>query len=126
MEPRRPSTSGPYDRRVPFLQPTFLAAILVFAFLALIPTRHLVQRGASAGAATAYFLTLWLLSLTILSSGGRLRILVPVVLFMALAPYFHVRDGIDRLLGRPPRPEKPRMKNVTPDEDEFRGTGATT
>jgi hypothetical protein len=37
-----------------------------------------------------------------------------------------VRDGIDRLLGRPPRPVKPRMKNVTPDEDEFRGTGATT
>ena len=126
MEPRRSSTSRPYDRHVPLLQPTFLAAILVFAFLALIPTRHLVQRGASAGAATAYFLTLWLLSLAILASGGRLRILLPIALFMALAPFFHVREGIDRLLGRPPRPVKPRMKNVTPDEDEFRGTGATT
>jgi hypothetical protein len=125
MEPRRPSTLAPYDRSVPFLQPTFLAAILVFAFLALIPTRHLVQRGVSAGAATAYFVTLWLLSLAILSSGGRLRILLPIALFMALAPFFHVRDGIDRLLGRPPRPVKPRMKNVTPDESEFRGSGTT-
>lgn len=125
MEPRRPSTWAPYDRSVPFLQPTFLAAILVFAFLALIPTRHLVQRGVSAGAATAYFLTLWLLSLAILASGGRLRILLPLALFMALAPFFHVRDGIDRLLGRPPRPVKPRMKNVTPDESEFRGSGTT-
>ncbi|MEX2011743.1 MAG: hypothetical protein WEF51_05865 [Chloroflexota bacterium] len=111
---------------MPFLPPALVAAILVVALLALIPTRRLFQRGASAGLVAGYFLALWLLGLAIVATGARARILLPVILVLAVLPYFHLRDGIDRLLGRPPRPVSPPVKNVTPPEDEVGETGGTT
>lgn len=111
---------------MPFLPPALVAAILVLALLALIPTRRLFQRGASGGLVALYFLALWLLGLVMVASGGRARILLPVVLVLAVLPYVHLRDGIDRLLGRPPRLVPPPVKNVTPPEDEVRETGGTT
>jgi len=111
---------------VPFLPPALLAAILVLALLALIPTRRLFQRGASGGLVAAYFLALWLLGLAVVATGARARILLPVILILAVLPYVHIRDGIDRLLGRPPRPVAPPVKNVTPPEDEVRETGGRT
>ncbi len=108
---------------MPFLPPALIAAILVLALLALIPTRRLFQRGASAGLVAAYFLALWLIGFVVVATGGRARILLPVILVLAVLPYFHLRDGIDRLLGRPPRPVAPPIKNVTPPEDEVRQAG---
>jgi hypothetical protein len=110
---------------VPFLPPALVAAILVLALLALIPTRRLFQRGTSAGLVAAYFLALWLIGFVVVATGGRARILLPVILVLAVLPYFHLRDGIDRLLGRPRRPVAPPIKNVTPPEDEVRETGGT-
>lgn len=94
-----------------------MAAILVLALLALIPTRRLFQRGASSGVVAAYFLALWLLGLAMVATGGRARILVPVIIVLAVLPYVRIRDGIDRLLGRPPRPTPPPIKNVTPPDE---------
>lgn len=90
----------------------------MLALLVLIPTRRLFLRGASGAAVAGYFLTLWMLGLVILATGGRARILLPVLLVVAIAPYFHIREGIDRLLGRPPRPRPPPIKNVTPPEEQ--------
>lgn len=102
---------------MPFLPPALVAAILVLALLALIPTRRLFQRGASSGLVAAYFLALWLLALAMVATGARARILVPVILVLAVLPYFHIREGVDRLLGRPPRPTRPPIKNVTPPDE---------
>jgi membrane protein implicated in regulation of membrane protease activity len=110
---------------VPLLPPALVAVLLVLALLALIPTRHLFRRGASGGLVAGYFLALWLLGVAVVATQGRARILLPVVLVLAVVPYFHLRDGIDRLLGRPPRQPAPPVKNVTPPEDEIHDTGAT-
>ncbi|MDQ2966402.1 MAG: hypothetical protein M3R57_11195 [Chloroflexota bacterium] len=103
---------------MPLLSPALVAAVLVLALLALIPTRRLFQRGASGGFVAGYFLALWLLGLVILATPGRARILLPVLAVLALVPYLHLREGIDRLLGRPPRPTRPPIKNVTPPEEK--------
>jgi hypothetical protein len=120
MEPQRPPIAATYASYVPFLPPALVAAILVLALLALIPTRRLFQRGASSGLVALYFLALWLVGLAMVATGGRARILLPVIVVLAVLPYLHLRDGIDRILGRPPRPIAPPVKNVTPPEDEAR------
>jgi hypothetical protein len=117
MEPRRPRARATYSSPVPLLPPALIAAVLVLALLALIPTRRLFRRGASAGAVAGYFLSIWMLGLLILAVPGRARLLLPIVLVLAVVPYINVREGIDRLLGRPPRPPRPPMKNVTPPEE---------
>jgi hypothetical protein len=117
MELRRPGAQATYSSVVPLLPPALIAAILVLALLALIPTRRLFQRGASAGAVAGYFLAVWILGLAIVAAPGRARLLLPVVIVLAVLPYLHVREGIDRLLGRPPRPPRPPMKNVTPPDE---------
>jgi len=117
MEPQRPPVAATYSSSVPLVPPVLVAAILVIAFLALIPTRHLFQRGASSGLVAGYFLALWLLGLVALATPGRARLFVPVILVLAIVPYLHIREGIDRLLGRPPRPRRPPIKNVTPPEE---------
>ena len=111
------AVAATYPCSVPLLPPALLAAIIVLALLALIPTRRLFQRGASGGLIAAYFLALWLLGLAMVATGARARILVPVIVVLAILPYVHVRDGIDRLLGRPPRPTRPPIKNVTPPDE---------
>jgi hypothetical protein len=107
-----------YSSAVAVLSPALVAVLLVLALLALIPTHRLFQRGASAGMVAAYFLALWLLGLVVFANPGRARIMLPVILVLAIAPYLHLREGIDRLLGRPPRPVAPPMKNVTPADDD--------
>lgn len=102
---------------MPILPPALVAAILLVALLALIPTRHLFRRGASAGFVTGYYIALLLIGLVMVASQGRLRILLPVLIVLAVVPYLHIGEGIDRLLGRPPRPTRPPMKNVTPPEE---------
>jgi hypothetical protein len=126
MEPQRLPMAATYPSSVPFLPPALVAAILVLALLALIPTRRLFQRRASGGLVAAYFLALWLLGLAMVATGARARILVPVIVVLAVLPYVHLRDGIDRLLGRPPRPVAPPVKNVTPPEDDIRESGGRT
>lgn len=102
---------------MPILPPALVAAILVLALLALIPTRRLFQRGASASFVAGYFFALWLIGLVIVATQGRARILVPVMIVLAVVPYLHLREGIDRVLGRPPRPTRPPIKNVTPPDE---------
>ncbi|HEY7590221.1 MAG TPA: hypothetical protein VH723_04465 [Candidatus Limnocylindrales bacterium] len=102
---------------MPLVPPALIAVILVVAFLALIPTRHLYGRGASSTSVASYFLAVWLVGLGIVLAPGMARLLVPLEVVLVIAPYVHLRDGIDRLLGRPPRPVKPPMKNVTPRDE---------
>lgn len=118
MGPPRSPAPATYSSSVPLLPPALVAAVLVLALLALVPTRRLFQRGASGVAVAGYFISLWLLGLVILAAPGRARILLPVLLVVGIAPYFHIREGIDRLLGRPPRPPRPPIKNVTPPDEQ--------
>lgn len=117
MEPRRPMARATYSSPVPILPPALVAAVLLLALLALIPTRHLFRRGASTGFVTGYYLALLVVGLVVVATQGRARILLPIMIVLAVVPYLHIREGIDRLLGRPPRPTRPPMKNVTPPEE---------
>lgn len=93
---------------------TILLLALVLALLAIIPTRRLTLRGASPFTVGVYFLAIWLLSLAIVAAPGRPRLLLPVVVILALLPFVTWRQGLDRLLGRPPRAVRPPPRNVTP------------
>jgi hypothetical protein len=102
--------------------PLLLVAILL-AVIAVIPTRRLAIRGASNLVIAAYFAALWLSALAIVAAPGRSRILVPVVVVLAIVPFVTLRDGLDRLMGRPPREVSPPPRNVTPPDATGAGTG---
>lgn len=102
---------------MPILPPALVAAVLLLALLALIPTRRLFRRGASAGFVTGYYVALLLIGLVLVATQGRARFLLPIMIILAVVPYLHLREGIDRLLGRPPRPTRPPIKNVTPPDE---------
>ena len=109
---------------------TILLAGLV-ALLVLIPTRRLQLAGWKRESLTTYYLATWLLGSVVAATPGPARFLVPFLIVAYIAPFVTVRDGIDRLLGRPPRPRpgpdpvggpaEPRpMKDVTPPESRDR------
>jgi hypothetical protein len=101
----------PYDHGV--LAPGVLAIILVTALLALIPARRLYLSGQSTMVVTAYFGVLWLLGVLIALGPGRSRLFVPLILVLYIVPFITWRAGLDRLLGRTPRPST-QPRNVTP------------
>ena len=103
------------------LPPVLLAAILVVGLLALAPTRRLYIGGHSPMAIAGYFLTLWLIGIALVMTGGFLRILLPLLVVLYVLPFVTWRQGFDRLRGRPPRDDRPPPRNVTPpDRDEAR------
>ncbi|MBF8289689.1 MAG: hypothetical protein HW391_657 [Chloroflexi bacterium] len=107
------------------MSPTTIALVGLVALLVLLPTRRLQLAGWSRQSLTAYFLGLWLLGSLVAALPSPARFLIPLLLVIYLAPFVTLRDGINRLLGRPPRApdqdapaERPPVKNITPPGDQ--------
>ena len=104
------------------LAPPWLLAIgLVIGLLVLIPARRLQAAGLSSGAIGLYALLLWALAMLVAIRPGATRLLIPLLLVAALAPFLASPDTIRRVLRRPPAtpgpPIRPPMKNVTPPDE---------
>lgn len=113
------------------MSPTAVLLVGLVALLVLIPTRRLFLAGWKRQALTTYYLAVWLLGSVVAAMPAPARFLVPILIVAYLAPFVTVRDGIDRLLGRPRRPgpgpgsvggptERRPMKDVTPPEQRER------
>jgi hypothetical protein len=111
------------------MSPTTVLLVGIVALLVLIPTRRLMIAGWKREALTTYYLAMVLLGLVVAVMRGPATFLVPILLVAYLAPFVTLRDGIDRLLGRPRRqdgdpvdaPAPPRpMKDVTPPDQQDR------
>jgi len=114
------------------MSPTTILLVGLVALLVLIPTRRLQIAGWKREALTTYYLAVWLLGAVVAAMPSPARFLVPILIVAYLAPFVTLRDGIDRLLGRPrggrgetgvggpgagPGVEpRPPMKDVTPPE----------
>lgn len=83
------------------MSPTTLALAGLVALLVLLPTRRLQLAGWRRESLTAYFLTVWLLGAVVAAMPAPAKFLIPLLLVMYLAPFVTLRDGLDRLLGRP-------------------------
>jgi len=110
---------------------TTILLVGLVALLVLIPTRRLQLAGWKRESLTTYYLAVWLLGSVVAAMPAPARFLVPFLIVAYIAPFVTVRDGIDRLLGRPPRPrpgpdpvdgpdEHRPMKDVTPPEPRER------
>ena len=111
------------------MSPATLLLVGLVALLVLIPTRRLQLAGWKREALTTYYLAVWLLGFVVAALPAPARFLLPILIVAYLAPFVTVRDGFDRLLGRPRRPgpgsvggpTEPRpMKDVTPPEQRER------
>jgi hypothetical protein len=98
--------------------PFILGIVLVAGLLALAPTRRMYTSGRSNGATATYFLAVWLLGILIAFAPRTARLLLPILVVLYVVPFINWRAGLDRLVGRPARPVRPPMKNVTPPADE--------
>jgi len=83
------------------MSPTTLALAGLVALLVLLPTRRLQLAGWRRESLTAYFLTVWLLGAVVAAMPAPAKFLIPLLLVTYLAPFVTLRDGLDRLLGRP-------------------------
>ncbi len=111
------------------MSPTSIALAGLVALLVLIPTRRLQLAGWRRESMTTYFVAVWLLGTAVAAIPTPAKFLIPLLLVAYLAPFVTLRDGLDRLLGRPRvdrgapgptagGPAEPRpMKDVTPPED---------
>ena len=127
---RHPSRS---PRTIPAMSPTTLALVGLVALLVLIPTRRLQLAGWRRESLTTYFLAVWLMGVAVAAMPAPARFLIPLLLVAYLAPFVTLRDGLDRLLGRPrvdrgkagpadggsADPRRP-MKDVTPPDERDR------
>jgi len=107
------------------MSPLTIALVGLVALLVLIPTRRLQLAGFRREWLTTYFLSLWLLGALVAAMPAPARFLVPILLVAYLAPFLTLRDGLDRLLGRPRRgggavARRPPVKDVTPPEQRGR------
>ncbi|HEX5589634.1 MAG TPA: hypothetical protein VFX65_05035 [Candidatus Limnocylindrales bacterium] len=84
------------------MSPTTIALVGLVALLVLIPTRRLYLAGWRRESLTAYFLAVWLLGAAVAVLRAPATFLVPILLVAYLAPFVTLRDGLDRLFGRPP------------------------
>ena len=104
--------------------PASLALSGLIALLVLLPTRRLQLAGWSSRSLAAYYVAVWLLAVLVAVVPIPARFLVPFLLVAYLAPFVTVREGLDRLMGRPrsgTRVEPPTsdggdrpIKDVTP------------
>jgi hypothetical protein len=109
------------------MSPTTIALAGLIALLVLLPTRRLYLAGLGRDGLLIYYVTVWLLGVAVAAFSSPARFLVPILIVAYLAPFVTLRDGLARLLGRPPRGrgkagagrtprDQPPMKNVTPPE----------
>ena len=112
------------------MSPTTIAVVGLVALLVLIPTRRLQLAGWRRQPLTTYFLAVWVLGTAVAAVPAPSRFLIPLLLVAYLAPFVTLRDGLDRLRGRPrvdrgspgptggesAGPRRP-MKDVTPPDE---------
>lgn len=84
------------------MSPTTIALVGLVALLVLIPTRRLYLAGWRPESLAAYFVAVWLLGAAVAALRAPATFLVPILLVAYLAPFVTLRDGLDRLFGRPP------------------------
>lgn len=113
------------------MSPTTIALVGLVALLVLIPTRRLQLAGWRRESLATYYLAVWLLGAVVAAMPSPARFLIPLLLVAYLAPFVTLRDGLDRLLGRPrvdrgtgggsdghgAMEDRPPMKDVTPPGD---------
>jgi hypothetical protein len=110
------------------MSPTVVLLVGLVALLVLIPTRRLQLAGWKRESLATYYFALLLLGAVVAVMRAPATFLVPILIVAYLAPFVTLRDGLDRLLGRPPapdhpvdRPAEPRpMKDVTPPDSRDR------
>lgn len=78
-----------------------IALVGLVALLVLIPTRRLQLAGWKRESLATYYLTVWFLGAAVAVLPAPTRFLIPLLLVAYLAPFVTLRDGLDRLLGRP-------------------------
>ncbi len=113
------------------MSPTSIALVGLVAILVLLPTRRLQLAGWRRESLATYFLAVWLLGAVVAAMPSPARFLIPLLLVAYLAPFVTLRDGLDRLVGRPrvdrgssgrtsdaPAEPRPPMKDVTPREKQ--------
>lgn len=96
------------------MTPTLIALVLGTGLLALLPVRRLAERTPDRLLVTLYFVTLWIVLAAAIALPSMRRLAIPLALLLAIAPWVTLRDGIDRLLGRPRRERRGPPRNVTP------------
>ncbi len=101
------------------LSPALTGLGLVLALLALLPTRRLHLAGWPTSWLTAYYVGLLVLALLVAELRGPTRFLVPILFVVYIAPFVTVRDGLTKLLGRPPASgTRPPPRDVTPPDGD--------
>ena len=83
------------------MSPITIALVGLVALLVLIPTRRLQVAGWKRDSLATYYLAVWLLGTVVAAMPAPARFLIPLLLIAYLAPFVTLRDGLDRLLGRP-------------------------
>lgn len=84
------------------MSPVTIALGGLVGLLVLLPTRRLQLAGATRNVLAAYFVTVWALGVLVAVVPIPARLLIPILLIAYIAPFVTLRDGLDRLLGRPP------------------------
>ncbi len=113
------------------MSPTSIALVGLVAILVLLPTRRLQLAGWRRESLATYFLAVWLLGAVVAAMPSPARFLIPLLLVAYLAPFVTLRDGLDRIVGRPrvdrgssgrtsdePAQPWPTMKDVTSREKQ--------
>lgn len=100
------------------MSPVTIALGGLVALLVLLPTRRLQLAGRTRNALAVYFVIVWALGVLVAVVPVPARLLIPILLIAYIAPFVTLRDGLDRLLGRPPG------SGDVPSEAGSRGAGS--
>jgi hypothetical protein len=99
------------------IPPSLLAVALVIGLLALVPARRLFLAGRPSRYIASYFGALCALGLVAVIVPPAARTVLPLLALLYVFPFVNWRSGLERLIGRRTRIDRPPMKNVTPPAD---------
>jgi hypothetical protein len=114
------------------MSPATILLVGLVALLVLIPTRRLQMAGWARQSLTTYYVSVWFLGSVVAALPSPARFLLPILLVAYLAPFITLREGLNRLRGRPPSAPRgptggggrfdgrPPMKDVTPPEERVK------
>ena len=98
--------------------PALLGLAIAIALLVLLPARRLHLAGMSSRVIALYATALWALGMFVAIRPVLLKVLVPILLVLYLAPFVTAPDRVAGIVRRTRRRDddlpRPPMKNVTP------------
>ncbi len=98
--------------------PALLGLAIAIALLVLLPARRLHLAGMSSRVIAIYAASLWALAMFVAIRPVLLKVLVPILLVLYLAPFVTAPDRVAGIVRRTRRRDddlpRPPMKNVTP------------